>query len=193
VRSTNFLAASFDLSLAAAILIAQRFSRRRLAAPKGPTLDELAAQAKPVETNAPLVTPAARRAVLLAFAISGATAMTLQVLWTRALAVIIGSSIFSFTIILLAFLIGLGTGSAAFGRLAQRFRDPVRSLAMVHLGIVAAIGLSYLVTDRLPFVFTRLPPSPPTRFWCVSSPWPALRCCPRRFLWAPSSRSPCGS
>ena len=28
VRSTNFLAASFDLSLAAAILIAQRFSRR---------------------------------------------------------------------------------------------------------------------------------------------------------------------
>jgi spermidine synthase len=156
VRSTNFLAASFDLSLAAAILIAQRFSRRRLAAPKGPTLDELAAQAKPVETNAPLVTPAARRAVLLAFAISGATAMTLQVLWTRALAVIIGSSIFSFTIILLAFLIGLGTGSAAFGRLAQRFRDPVRSLAMVHLGIVAAIGLSYLVTDRLPFVFTYL-------------------------------------
>jgi spermidine synthase len=156
VRSTNFLAASFDLSLAAAILIAQRFSRRRLAAPKGPTLDELAAQAKPVETNAPLVTPAARRAVLFAFAISGATAMTLQVLWTRALAVIIGSSIFSFTIILLAFLIGLGTGSAAFGRLAQRFRDPVRSLAMVHLGIVAAIGLSYLVTDRLPFVFTYL-------------------------------------
>jgi spermidine synthase len=156
VRSTNFLAASFDLSLAAAILIAQRFSRRWLAAPKGPTLDELAAQAKPVETNAPLVTPAARRAVLFAFAISGATAMTLQVLWTRALAVIIGSSIFSFTIILLAFLIGLGTGSAAFGRLAQRFRDPVRSLAMVHLGIVAAIGLSYLVTDRLPFVFTYL-------------------------------------
>ena len=82
--------------------------------------------------------------------------MTLQVLWTRALAVIIGSSIFSFTIILLAFLIGLGTGSAAFGRLAQRFRDPVRSLAMVHLGIVAAIGLSYLVTDRLPYVFTYL-------------------------------------
>jgi spermidine synthase len=154
VRSTNFLAASFDLSLAAAILIAQRFSRRWPTAPKGPTLDELAART--AETDLPLVTPAARRAVLLAFAISGATAMTLQVLWTRALAVIIGSSIFSFTIILLAFLIGLGTGSAAFGRLAQRFRDPVRSLAIVHLGIVAAIGLSYLVTDRLPYVFTYL-------------------------------------
>lgn len=156
VRSTNFLAASFDLSLAAAILIAQRLSRRWPTTPKGPSLDELAAQARPAEASLPSVTPAARRAVLFAFAVSGATAMTLQVLWTRALAVIIGSSIFSFTIILLAFLIGLGAGSAAFGRLAQRFRDPVRSLAMVHLGIVAAIGLSYLVTDRLPYVFTYL-------------------------------------
>jgi spermidine synthase len=156
VRSTNFLAASFDMSLAAAIVIAQHVRRRWPVAPKGPSLDELAAQANPAEANLVVITPAARRAVLFAFAVSGATAMTLQVLWTRALAVIIGSSIFSFTIILLAFLIGLGTGSAAFGRLAQRFRDPVRSLAMVHLGIVAAIGLSYLVTDRLPYVFTYL-------------------------------------
>jgi spermidine synthase len=156
VRSTNFLAASFDMSLAAAIVIAQRVRKRWPAAPQGPGVDELAAQANPTENNLPVISPAARRAVLFAFAVSGATAMTLQVLWTRALAVIIGSSIFSFTIILLAFLIGLGTGSAAFGRLAQRFRDPVRSLAMVHLGIVGAIGFSYLITDRLPYVFTYL-------------------------------------
>jgi len=156
VRRTNFLAASFDLSLAAAILIAQRVHQRRQGTATGPSLDEMSAQQQPDETRRPLITPAARRAVLFAFAVSGATAMTLQVLWTRALAVIIGSSIFSFTIILLAFLIGLGTGSAAFGRLAQRFRDPVRSLALVHLGIVATIGLSYLITDRLPFVFTYL-------------------------------------
>jgi spermidine synthase len=153
VRSTNYMAASFNLSLATAILIAQRFSRK--AVPAGPTLDELAVE-KPAEAGLIAITPAARRAVLFAFAVSGATAMTLQVLWTRALAVIIGSSIFSFTIILLAFLVGLGTGSAAFGRLAQRFRDPVRSLATVHLGIVAAIGVSYLITDRLPYVFTYL-------------------------------------
>lgn len=156
VSATNWIAASFDLSLAAAILLAQKFGRR-LAPASAPSLDELAAQAeaKPVDVG-PLITPAARRAVLFAFAVSGATAMILQVLWTRALAVIIGSSIFSFTIILLAFLVGLGTGSAAFGRWAQRFRDPVRGLALVHLGIVATIGLSYLVTDRLPFTFTWL-------------------------------------
>ncbi|MBN2575647.1 MAG: fused MFS/spermidine synthase [Deltaproteobacteria bacterium] len=161
VRRTNLVAASFDLSLAAAILVAQRLLRARGLAEPRRSLDELAAAAMAESPTAkaaarPPLSRLARNAVLLSFAVSGATAMTLQVLWTRALAVIIGSSVFSFTIILLAFLIGLGTGSAAFGRLVLRFREPVRSLALTHLGIVACIGLSYLITDRLPFVFTYL-------------------------------------
>jgi spermidine synthase len=161
VRSTNLVAASFDMSLAVAILVARKFAKPRAAVTASESLDELAAAAQAGGGEArgapPLVvTRAARRAVLFAFAASGATAMTLQVLWTRALAVIIGSSIFSFTIILLAFLIGLGSGSAIFGRLVNRMRDPVRALALTHLGIVGCVGLSYLITDRLPFVFTYL-------------------------------------
>jgi len=157
VRSTNFLAAGFDLSLAAAILVARRvLGSKRQAAPA--SLAELAAEAESRSPAAaaghPPVSRRARNLVLFSFAASGATAMTLQVLWTRALAVIIGSSIFSFTIILLAFLVGLGGGSAAFGRV--RFREPLRALGLTHLGIVACIGLSYLITDRLPFIFTYL-------------------------------------
>ncbi len=155
VRRTNWLAASFDISLAIAILIAQRLvgDRRRTA---DPLLDELAATQPDAAPRLPLPSVTCRRTVLACFAASGATAMVLQVLWTRALAVLIGSSVFSFTITLLAFLIGLGSGSAAFARLATRVRDPVRSLAFTHLGIVACIGASYLITDRLPFVFTYL-------------------------------------
>jgi spermidine synthase len=160
VRTTNLVAASFDMSLAVAILVARRFVRTPKTTDGPRSLEEVAAQVQaessvPGQTGAP-TSRLARRVVMLAFAVSGATAMTLQVLWTRALAVIIGSSIFSFTIILLAFLIGLGAGSAAFGRLVGRFREPVRALALTHLGIVACIGLSYLVTDRLPFIFTYL-------------------------------------
>src|SRR4029079_5329639 len=81
-------------------------------------------------------------------------AMTLQVLWTRALAVLIGSSVFSFTLILLAFLIGLGLGAAIFGRISQRTAHPIRWLAALHLGIAGAVGVSYLITDKLPYVFT---------------------------------------
>ena len=164
VRWTNVTAASFNLALSGAILLAPRLLRRRGAGvTEAAGIDELLEQAAStgdVQVRAmatgPIVTPLARRVALGAFAVSGATAMTLQVLWTRALAVLIGSSIFSFTVILLAFLVGLGTGSAVFGRWSQRTVHPVRWLAALHLGIATAIGLSYLVTDKIPYVFTWL-------------------------------------
>jgi spermidine synthase len=163
LRWTNVTAAAFNITLSAAALIAWRVVRRAppsaTAAPLEALLDDAAAagtiggEALP---PVPIVDARSRRAALAAFIVSGATAMTLQVMWTRALAMLIGSSIFSFTIILVAFLIGLGIGSALFGRLSQRTAHPVRWLAGLHLGIAVAVGVSYLVTDRMPFVFTWL-------------------------------------
>jgi spermidine synthase len=168
IRWTNVIAASFDLGLAATVLVARRLPRFSGVNADhmgvGEAMDHLLEQAAArgevdaLRTLPPLpsVPPRARQAALASFAVSGATAMTIQVLWTRALAVLIGSSAYSFTLILLAFLVGLGTGSAVFGRLSQRTANPVRWLAALHLGIAAAIGVSYLVTDRLPLVFTWL-------------------------------------
>src|SRR5580765_3430594 len=122
VTWNNVTAASFNLTLAAAIIIA----RRRLpdADKDVATADErldIAAVEAHQESMAlpppPVIDERSRRAVLLAFGVSGATAMTLQVLWTRTLAVLLGSSVFSFTLILLAFLTGLGAGAALFGRI----------------------------------------------------------------------------
>ncbi|HXU01321.1 MAG TPA: fused MFS/spermidine synthase, partial [Polyangia bacterium] len=161
VTWTNVIAATFNLTLATAIVIA------RLAASDddGDTvtaeerLDE-AAVAAHMETTAlpppPDITLRARRAVMLAFAISGATAMCLQVLWTRSLAILLGSSIFSFTLILLAFLIGLGVGAAVFARASQRTRHPVLWLAVLHAATAVAVGATYLFTDKVPYIFTWL-------------------------------------
>ena len=158
---TNVTAASFDLTLAGAILLARRYLPEN--AQEGISIDErldAAAAAANLEGSVlpppPEIDDRARRAVLVAFAVSGATAMTLQVLWTRALAVLLGSSIFSFTLILLAFLVGLGVGAALFGRTSQRTPHPVRWLAMLHLGTATAVGVTYLFTDQMPFVFTWL-------------------------------------
>lgn len=165
VRATNVVAASFNLTLAATILIARRLPRFAEIKPGAQAIDELleeqAASDGQSIASASLpppiqITPRARQVALAAFAVSGATAMTLQVLWTRALAVLIGSSAYSFTLILLAFLVGLGSGSAVFGRASQRTAHPVRWLAGLHLGIAGAIAASYLITDRLPLVFTWL-------------------------------------
>jgi spermidine synthase len=162
VRWTNVTAASFNLSLAAAIVLARRFlpaARRDDGASVEERLDAAAAEAhleSAALPPAPVLTISSRRAALIAFAVSGGTAMTLQVLWTRALAVLLGSSIFSFTLILLAFLIGLGVGAAIFGRWSQRTAHPVRWLAALHLATAAAVGFTYLFTDKIPYVFTWL-------------------------------------
>ena len=69
---------------------------------------------------------------------------------------LLGSSVFSFTLILLAFLIGLGVGAAVFARASQRTQHPIRWLAALHLATAGAVGLTYLFTDKIPFVFTWL-------------------------------------
>jgi spermidine synthase len=155
VRTTNIIAATFNLTLATVVLLVRPLLVQRR---RRPSIEELAAQAvggTRISSGVPQppLSRTARRLVLVGFLLAGLTAMTLQVLWTRALAVVIGSSVFSFTLILLAFLIGLGSGSSVFGRLADRESQPVRALAMLHLCIVAAIGFSYVVMDKLPYFF----------------------------------------
>ena len=111
-------------------------------------------QASSPETSSPVEPSATGRTVALAaFALSGMSAMILQLVWTRALAVVIGSSVYSFTLILLSFLVGLAGGAAACAKLLARTRRPVTALAVVHLLTVGAIALSYLLLGQLPRIF----------------------------------------
>src|SRR6516162_5352600 len=86
IRWTNVTAASFNLSLAAAIVLARRLLPRgdEDRASVEERLDEAAAAAH-LEAAAlpppPVLDARSRRAALVAFAVSGGTAMTLQVLW----------------------------------------------------------------------------------------------------------------
>jgi spermidine synthase len=156
LRLTNTVAAFFNLTLAAAIFAVRPLVTRKQ---RAPSLEEMAAEVLGQGTKTPVLPPlsrGARRVVLAGFLLAGLSAMTLQVLWTRALAVVIGSSAFSFTLILLGFLVGLGGGSSYFGRLADRDSRPIASLALLQLCIAAAVGFSYVVTDELPFFFAWL-------------------------------------
>jgi spermidine synthase len=155
VRATNYAAAATNLALAAAVLL----TRPRLHAAAAPDLaPEASSDERWPKTPAPTfsATPLQRYVALIAFAISGAVAMVDQVLWTRALAIIIGSSVYSFTLILLAFLVGLAGGAALISRLTARTSRPMEWLAGVHLATAAMIGLSYLSMDKLPSAFLAL-------------------------------------
>ncbi len=154
VLATNYTAAATNLSLALLVLLVRRRAQRP---PVESSLPDVRPVVEPPVDPSPFVaTEAQRRLALYAFAISGAVAMVYQVLWTRSLAIVIGSSVYSFTLILLAFLIGLGAGAALIARVASRSRHPLEWLAGVHLGVAAMILVSYVVMDKLPAAFLAL-------------------------------------
>src|SRR5580765_6239197 len=75
--------------------------------------------------------------VLGLFFCSGATALVYEVVWSKFLSQIFGSTIYAQTVVLAAFMGGLALGNRLFGRWADRLKQPV--LAYGYLEII--IGL----------------------------------------------------
>jgi spermidine synthase len=86
-----------------------------------------------------------RRAALVVFAVSGFCAMSCEVLWTKLLALIVGPTTFSFTIVLVTFIGGLALGSLVFGILADRVRDRLAWLVCTQ----AAAGILVLLVSHV--------------------------------------------
>lgn len=94
-------------------------------------------------------------AAAAAFAVSGACAMALEVAWSRVLTLVLGNSVYSFSLMLLAFLSGLAGGTAAATRLARRL-PPLPALVACLVGAgLAAWGTSWTF-GQMPFWFVGL-------------------------------------
>ncbi len=78
------------------------------------------------------------------FLVSGSAALIYQVVWQRALFAVYGVNIESVTVVVTAFMLGLGVGSFAGGRLANRPGAPLLTwFGLIELAI-AAYGASSL-------------------------------------------------
>jgi spermidine synthase len=153
IQTTVYLAAAIDLGVAGLVVALWRFGqgeRYLLAAARLDAPDAAVALFDPVEVVD--ATPRTARVALVAFALSGAAAMILEVLWTRAVGVIIGASTYAFTLILCTFLVGLSVGAAWMTRRIDRVAEPVRYLARAQVTVgLCAIGGS-LFLDKLPLL-----------------------------------------
>jgi spermidine synthase len=88
--------------------------------------------------------------VLFVIALSGMTALGAEVIWTRLLSLMLGATVYTFSIILAVFLIGLGLGSAG-GALLSR-RNPRLALGVCQFLLAAAIFWSaYALSSSLPY------------------------------------------
>ena len=90
--------------------------------------------------------------VYLAIALSGFAALAGEVIWTRLIGLLFGATVYTFSIILAAFLIGLGAGSAGGSVLARRVARPRVALACCQLLAAAAISwTAHKLTVSFPY------------------------------------------
>ena len=161
VKATIGLAAALNVGVAAWALMADR-RVTELRGPLAPPVPgpEPSVLPPPADAPAPLV----RWLVLAGIALSGAASMAYEVAWTRALSLVIGSSIYAFSAMLTTFLVGLALGSFLFARIWGR--RPVNAalfgwlevaIALAALALIPAFGR---MPDLVLSILQALSPSP---------------------------------
>ena len=170
---TTYVAAAINLAVALlSILLATRTSHvPRDAAPAS------------MPERAPRAT-----AIYIAIALSGLCALGAEVVWTRLLSLLLGATVYTFSIILAVFLIGLWAGSSAGSFLARRTPRVREALAASQILLALAIGwTAYTLAHSLPYW--------PVDPWLSLDPWfnfelDLVRCAwaifPATFLWGAS-------
>lgn len=89
--------------------------------------------------------------LLFSFMISGMTALIYEIVWTRPLQLIFGSTIYAVSTILTTFFVGFALGSFLFRNFADNTKNPIKLFAIIQMGI----GLYGLIILSL---FKILPP-----------------------------------
>jgi spermidine synthase len=173
MATATWVAAAINAAVAAlAYFLAQRGANR-------PAAVERAAAAR----RAP-----GARLVYIAIAVSGMTALGAEVVWTRLLSLLLGPTVYTFSIILAVYLVGLCGGSGVGSFLARRVRNPATALALCQLLLAGGIAWA---AWTLAWVLPYWPADP----WLSINPWAnfdfdVMRCLrtilPATLLWGAS-------
>lgn len=149
---TNYVFAAMNVVLCLVVVGAEATFLRTANAPSTTTDEEAADAVFGREVTATPLGIWPRRLVVAGFGLGGLVSMTYQVLWTRAYVIVLGSSTYSFTIILSSFLLGLGGGGAVASSFVERTRRPLAWLAGTQLALATLAALAFRVLDELPEV-----------------------------------------
>jgi spermidine synthase len=90
--------------------------------------------------------------VYLTIALSGMCALGAEVVWTRLLSLMLGTTVYTFSIILAVFLIGLGIGSSLASFWTRQRLDSRAALALCQGLLTLAIAwTAYMIAESLPY------------------------------------------
>jgi spermidine synthase len=130
-----------------------------------------------VVTPAPLERATGAWAVYVAIGLSGLTALGAEVIWTRILSLLFGATVYTFSLILAVFLLGLGIGSSVGSAIAGRISRPRLALGWCQMMLCVAMAwTAYMLTQSLPYW--------PINPSISSNPWFNFQLDVVRCLWA---------
>jgi len=106
--------------------------------------------------------------IYVAIALSGLTALGAEVVWTRLLSLLLGATVYTFSIILAVFLLGLWGGSTAGSFLARRLQkvSGQSRLALAGCQVLLAGAIAWTA-----FTLTYVLPYWPVDPWLSTNPW----------------------
>ncbi len=145
---TTAVAAAINFGVAGVGLALSRRAPHRPAVPRAVTDPERSS--------------AGTTAIYIAIGLSGLSALGAEVVWTRLLSLMLGASVYTFSIILAVFLVALGTGSSIGSFLARSVR-PRTALAWCQLLLTFGVAwAAFMIARSLPFwpINPSLSPSP---------------------------------
>jgi len=126
--------------------------------------------------------------VYVTIGLSGACALGAEVIWTRLLGLMLGATVYTFSIILAVFLVGLGGGSAIGSQMARKAGNARAALGWSQMLLAAAVAwTACMLSQSLPYW--------PINPLLSTSPWftfqiDLVRCLwgllPAAFLWGAS-------
>ena len=97
-----------------------------------------------------------RKLLLIAFMLSGMAALIYELTWIRPLQFLIGSTVYTISIIFAAFMLGLAIGSLIASKYADKIKNLPATYALIELGI-GLYGVSLLsVFNLLPRMYNSL-------------------------------------
>lgn len=115
--------------------------------------------------------------VYLAIALSGMAAMGAEVVWTRVLSLMLGATVYTFSLVLAVFLVGLGIGSSVGALLVRQSTAARVALGTCQWLLTAAVGWT-AVTIALSLPYWPIVPS------MAQSPWYNFQLDLARCFWA---------
>jgi spermidine synthase len=170
MRVATYIAAAINIGVAMASFVLR--SRAAYEAPK----EDVAEKVSRPQGAWPIYT---------AIALSGLCALGAEVVWTRLLALMLGATVYTFSIILAVFLIGLGIGSSAGSVWTRRLKRPRLALGASQLALAFAVAwTAYAVSDLIPsWPFNPLAVTNPWRLFRVDFMMCLMAILPPALLW----------